>query len=61
MNVYVVLLCVVNVGGIGKLLMCELVVMCKDVGFFDICIYIVSGNVVFCSGFDEVVVWEVFV
>lgn len=30
---YVVFLCVVNVGGIGKLLMVELKVMCEDVGF----------------------------
>lgn len=53
---YIVFLCVVNVGGIGKLFMVELCVMCELIGLSGVCIYIVSGNVVFQSWLVEVII-----
>src|SRR5258705_6053243 len=49
MTKYVALIRAVNVGGTGKLLMSDLVAMCRDAGFARVETYIASGNVVFES------------
>jgi uncharacterized protein (DUF1697 family) len=50
MNVYVVLLRAVNVGGTGKLPMSELKALCEAAGLKNVQTYIASGNVVCESG-----------
>jgi uncharacterized protein (DUF1697 family) len=49
MTAYVALLRAINVGGTGRLLMSDLVAMCRDAGFVRVETYIASGNVVFES------------
>jgi uncharacterized protein (DUF1697 family) len=49
MIAYVALLRAINVGGTGRLLMSDLVAMCRDAGFARVETYIASGNVVFES------------
>src|ERR1700688_1124722 len=49
MTAYVALLRAINVGGTGRLLMSDLVALCRDAGFVRVETYIASGNVVFES------------
>lgn len=56
MTRYVALLRAVNVGGTGKLLMTELVRICRDAGFLGVRTYIASGNAVFTTGLPEATV-----
>jgi uncharacterized protein (DUF1697 family) len=49
MPVFIALLRAVNVGGMGKLPMKDLKILCERLGFADVRTYIASGNVIFES------------
>jgi len=53
MTPFIALLRAVNVDGIGKLPMKDLVAMCEEAGFTNVKTYIASGNAVFASDKSE--------